>query len=455
MTTRLAPAIAVLAAVAVLGGCSSSAREASPSVSAPSTSGVGETEATPASEALDWMLTRGTNATLEEITERFTPTFLAAVSATEVQAAFGQLADATVLERSSLTSTRATARVEVGDGTMLDVVVMVDASEPHRVESVSFESADAPNPLPTTWEEIDRRAGATIGDVSIYAVRSSSSGERSVVYARRETDIIPLASVFKLWVLVAVAEAIQHGDMSWSEELTVRDALKSIPSGELQNEPDGTRVTVLHAAQLMISISDNTATDLLIARVGRAGVEEVVRRFSSSEAQRLTLPLLTTRQLTLLKWGVDAAFGDRYVAGDTAQRAVLLDQLPALTDEVLARVVGEDAPQHVDRIEWFSTPADMMRVYEYLADLAVDTLLAPLSRILSFGDGDPKLSWAVSAWFKGGDEPGVFTLTFRFVDENDVASYLIVSARSTTALLDDNELDALASGATDLLGAAT
>jgi beta-lactamase class A len=50
--------------------------------------------------------------------------------------------------------------------------------------------------------------------------------------------------------------------------LTVTAQLKSLPSGVLQYESDGTQISVLDAATKMISISDNAATDMLINLVG-------------------------------------------------------------------------------------------------------------------------------------------------------------------------------------------
>jgi beta-lactamase class A len=41
----------------------------------------------------------------------------------------------------------------------------------------------------------------------------------------------------------------------------------------LQYEPEGTQISVLDAAAKMISISDNTAADMLIHLVGRSAVE--------------------------------------------------------------------------------------------------------------------------------------------------------------------------------------
>ena len=74
----------------------------------------------------------------------------------------------------------------------------------------------------------------------------------------------PLGSAFKLYVLEALATAIASGKVDWTQPLTVTAQLKSLPSGELQTEPDGTKVSVQDAAAKMISISDNTAADMLI-----------------------------------------------------------------------------------------------------------------------------------------------------------------------------------------------
>ena len=51
------------------------------------------------------------------------------------------------------------------------------------------------------------------------------------------------------------------------------EADRSLPSGTLQDAPIGSRYTLRDLAARMIRESDNTATDLLLRTVGRAGVE--------------------------------------------------------------------------------------------------------------------------------------------------------------------------------------
>ena len=56
----------------------------------------------------------------------------------------------------------------------------------------------------------------------------------------------------------------------WNQDLTVTAQLKSLPSGQLQDDPDGTQISVLDTAAKMISISDNTAANMLINLAGRS-----------------------------------------------------------------------------------------------------------------------------------------------------------------------------------------
>ncbi len=83
----------------------------------------------------------------------------------------------------------------------------------------------------------------------------------------------PLGSAFKLYVLDALGNAVASGKVRWNQPLTVTAQLKSLPSGELQNEPDGTQISVQDTAAKMISISDNTAANMLINLLGRPAVE--------------------------------------------------------------------------------------------------------------------------------------------------------------------------------------
>lgn len=76
------------------------------------------------------------------------------------------------------------------------------------------------------------------------------------------------ASTIKVPVLVAFFQDVDAGKIRLDEKLTLRKELIGQGSGDMQYEPLGTQYTTLEVARRMIVISDNTATNMLIARLG-------------------------------------------------------------------------------------------------------------------------------------------------------------------------------------------
>lgn len=90
-------------------------------------------------------------------------------------------------------------------------------------------------------------------------------------------ETFPTASTIKVPILVALFQAVDDGRIKLDEELTLRQDLMASGSGTLQHQPVGTKISVLEAATMTISISDNTATNLLIDRFG--GIELLNQQF--------------------------------------------------------------------------------------------------------------------------------------------------------------------------------
>lgn len=78
------------------------------------------------------------------------------------------------------------------------------------------------------------------------------------------------ASLIKLPILVAFFQAVDSGQISLKDPLTLKPELLAKEAGEMQFKPIGTKFTALETATEMIRISDNTATNLLIDRLGGA-----------------------------------------------------------------------------------------------------------------------------------------------------------------------------------------
>ncbi len=222
---------------------------------------------------------------------------------------------------------------------------------------------------------------------------------------------LAIGSAFKLYVLAALQRSIAAGRHKWTDVVPL--TARSYPSGVTQDWPAGTPVTVQSLAQLMIQISDNTATDQLVTLLGREAVEEEYLRVSGAHAA--LLPFLTTREMFAIK--TDPALRARYAAASPAQRRALLAALPKdgpPLKDVTAAFAG--APMAIDSIEWFASPRELAVLLRAFSGPDGATARGILAANKGLGP-DAGTGWAYMG-FKGGSEPGVLNLTWLLQDAN-------------------------------------
>ncbi|MGQ4646936.1 serine hydrolase [Lyngbya aestuarii] len=87
------------------------------------------------------------------------------------------------------------------------------------------------------------------------------------------------ASTIKVPVLVAFFQAVDAGVVRLDELLTLQQEAIADGSGDLQYQKPGTQYTALEVIEKMITISDNTATNMIINRLG--GTELLNQQFLS------------------------------------------------------------------------------------------------------------------------------------------------------------------------------
>lgn len=92
-------------------------------------------------------------------------------------------------------------------------------------------------------------------------------------------NTIAAASTIKIPVLIAFFQDVDAGKIRLDEMLTMRKELIGSGSGEFQYLPPNSQFSALEVATKMITISDNTATNMLIARLG--GIGAVNQRMQS------------------------------------------------------------------------------------------------------------------------------------------------------------------------------
>jgi len=110
---------------------------------------------------------------------------------------------------------------------------------------------------------LDSIADAHHGVVG-YSVIDLETGAR---INRRGDETFPTASLIKVPILVTVYDLVAKGQISLDDPLTVLKIDQVPGSGIIQFLHNGTILTVHDAAWLMSTISDNTATNLLLDRI--------------------------------------------------------------------------------------------------------------------------------------------------------------------------------------------
>jgi beta-lactamase class A len=87
------------------------------------------------------------------------------------------------------------------------------------------------------------------------------------------------ASTIKLPLLIAFFQDVDAGKIRLDEQWVMRKDLVATEAGSMQYQPVGTKFSALETVENMITFSDNTATNMVLDRLGKA--EAVNQRFQS------------------------------------------------------------------------------------------------------------------------------------------------------------------------------
>lgn len=266
----------------------------------------------------------------------------------------------------------------------------------------------------------------------------SLPGQVSLLVTEGETEKAalqadtPLAvgSTFKLAVLKALQDQVAAGQKQWGDVVALKPEWKSLPSGILQTWTDGALLTLDSLAALMISQSDNTATDHLMRLVGEAAIAPLADR---------NQPFLTTREFFVLKSAQNADLLAQYRTGDAAKRRSLLPQVAQRPLPDGREFEGDPIAQDV---EWFFTTRELCALMAQVQDLPLMTINPGVTNAAN---------WQRVA-FKGGSESGVVNLTTGLQAKTG-KRYCVSATWNNTAVLERSQFFALYSGVVERLRA--
>lgn len=118
-------------------------------------------------------------------------------------------------------------------------------------------------------QEIEQVVRAFDGEVGVFALDLGSRAE----VALNADSRFPTASTIKTAVMVEAYHQAAEGKLSLDETLTVGDTDKVGGSGVLNGMSSGTSLKVRDVIHLMIVLSDNTATNLLVNKLGTSRID--------------------------------------------------------------------------------------------------------------------------------------------------------------------------------------
>jgi len=284
---------------------------------------------------------------------------------------------------------------------IVHIQIAIEPQPPNRIGGLLITGADMRG---DSLAALTGEIRALPGQTSIAVARLGDGAPRMLASLEPDRPLA-IGSAFKLFILAELSRQIQAGQRRWSDVVTLDR--RSIPSGTLQTWPRGAPVTLHTLAALMISVSDNSAADMLLHTLGRENVERMMTTLGVEAAAR-NRPILSTLEMAALKTGPAPALDAWQQADEAARRRMLAqyaDMDPARID--LARFTG--SPLHIDSIEWFASAADLVRVMDWFRQSGDETARAILAINPGVGQLRNELAYI---GFKGGSEPGVINLTW-------------------------------------------
>src|SRR5260370_27572849 len=155
-------------------------------------------------------------------------------------------------------------------------------------------------PLARLQSNIERITKSVNADWGIY-IKCLETGEEAAINADRQMDTM---SVIKIPLMVEAFRQIDAGKFRLGDRIELKHADKRPGTGIIRSLDPGVSLTIKDLLTLMIIVSDNTATDLLFAKVG--GAEPVNRLMQSYGLKTIQATGTAERWVKALRAAPDA-----------------------------------------------------------------------------------------------------------------------------------------------------
>lgn len=327
-----------------------------------------------------------------EIIEMFDNSFIKKIPVSEIKRIIKIYSDS-LGELSDIDSSEKPFKLMFAKGNALSTIAF---SKEGKIISLWFGAPELEN---DSFEKVLADVMKLDGQISLCIMKNGSD----VLFEQKSDMPLAIGSSFKLFILEALEKQFNEGIRKPEDVVKIRNDWKSLPSGILQEWPEGVSITLETLACLMISVSDNTATDYLFNLLGR---KELGKIFPET-----CQPPINTGEMFKMKL-VKPEAGKEFIAANKAKRLKVLKELESIElDESTLKSIGMNwnKPKMIE-LEWYVTTRQLCEtIYGLRHSRAL--LINPAQGICS------KKDWNMIG-FKGGSEPGVLNYTWVLQTKN-------------------------------------
>lgn len=243
---------------------------------------------------------------------------------------------------------------DTASGWRIPVALSLD-QDSGLIDGIFFSPAYRLDPALT---EVRERFAALPGRKALLIMRLGKDAEP--LEALNPGEELAAGPAYRLYLLGAVLKE----KLPWDRIVKLRDADRSAPAGPLNRWPEGSPLTVHTLAALALGEGDDTASDALLAALGRRSVERDLPALGHSSPELLE-PFLKTSEALRLQASTEESL--KYLNLPRDERYAFLDGLAGrpLTATAFAR-----GSLGLDKIGWSASPADLCRLMAFFGDRA-------------------------------------------------------------------------------------
>lgn len=128
-------------------------------------------------------------------------------------------------------------------------------------------------------QEIDGILGADAKNYSVYVYYPDASTPPLLM----RPQVRRTASMIKVFIMAYAMERIKDGKLSFDDEMTITARDKVGGAGTILGRPNGSKIKIKELIERMITESDNTATNMLIEKLGMNNINDYLKREGYNE----------------------------------------------------------------------------------------------------------------------------------------------------------------------------